>query len=83
MLVGATLGASIGNNPEKLDMSARVFNGDKDVVCNWQGPPHEGVDTVFECDLEEAGNYYIEVADGGANRSAPAPYTLTAGAGAS
>ena len=81
-LAPGTLGVSIANNPENLDMSARVFNGDKDVVCNWQGPPRAGADTVFECDLGEAGNYYIEVVDGGDNASSPAPYTLTAGAGA-
>ena len=81
-LAPGTLGVSIVNNPADLDVVARVWNADKDVACDWQSPPREGGDTVFECPLKEAGNYYIEVADGGDNRSSPAPYTLTAGAGA-
>jgi hypothetical protein len=81
-LAPGTLGVSIVNNPENLDVVARVFDAEKNVVCNWQSPPREGGDTVFPCDLKEAGNYYIEVADGGNNASSPAAYNLTASAGA-
>jgi hypothetical protein len=81
-LAPGTLGVSIVNNPEKLDVVARVFDAEKNVVCNWQSPPREGGDTVFSCDLKEAGNYYIEVADGSNNAGSPAPYNLTASAGA-
>jgi hypothetical protein len=76
-----TLGVSIVNNPAELNVVARVFNGEKDVVCNWQSPPREGGDTLFPCELKETGTYYIEVADGNDDRSSPAAYNLTASTG--
>ena len=75
-----TLGVSIVNNPENLDVVARIWNAEKVLVCDWQSPPRVGGDTVFSCDLKGAGSYYIEVADGGDNASSAAAYNLTAGA---
>ncbi len=58
-----TLQVSITDYPSELDMVARVYNADKALVCDWQGPPRAGEDTNFTCELGEAGPHYIEVAD--------------------
>jgi len=58
-----TLQVSITAYPPKLDMVGRVYDADKGVVCDWQGPPRAGADTNFACDVKEAGVHYIEVAD--------------------
>jgi hypothetical protein len=59
-----TLQVGITSYPPALDMVGRVYDADKAVVCDWQGPPRVGEDTSFTCDLKEGGTHYLEVADG-------------------
>ena len=71
-----TLQVSIANYPGELDMVGRVFDADKALVCDWQGPPRVGEDTNFVCDLKETGVHYIEVADSYADAWGLGPYHL-------
>lgn len=74
-----TLQVSITDYPSELDMVARVYNADKALVCDWQGPPRAGEDTNFTCELGEAGAHYIEVADSYHNAWSLDPYHLEYG----
>jgi hypothetical protein len=67
----------ITNSPPNLDMIVRVWNTDKQVISQWFTPLAKGGNTTAKVGLPQAGEYFLEVRDGGDDARAIAPYTLT------
>ena len=63
--------------PAELTIVARVWDADRRVLHNWMRPLRAGADNDVTFDLPRAGEYFLEVADNGRERSAE-PYRLTA-----
>lgn len=54
----------VRNVPKTLDISMRVWNGDKRTLTGWYGPLRPGGDTEATIDIPEPGLYMLEVRDG-------------------
>jgi hypothetical protein len=67
----------ITDSPPNLDMIVRVWNTDKQVISQWFTPLAKGGNTTAKVGLPQAGEYFLEVRDGGDDARAIAPYTLT------
>ncbi|HSX77520.1 MAG TPA: hypothetical protein VLQ80_02950, partial [Candidatus Saccharimonadia bacterium] len=65
------------DSPPNLDMIVRVWNTDKQVISQWFTPLAKGGNTTAKVGLPQAGEYFLEVRDGGDDARAIAPYTLT------
>jgi hypothetical protein len=66
----------IGDTPESLDVSFRVWNDEKRVLRDWIGPKAKGGDTSAVVDLPAPGVYRLEVRDGSNDARDVRPYRL-------
>ena len=62
--------------PANLDIDVRVWNADKQVTSQWFTPLAKGGNTTAKVGLPQAGEYFLEVRDGGDADRAITPYTL-------
>lgn len=69
----------LSESPSNLDLVVRVWNADKAVISGWLKPLSAGGDTAGRVALPAAGNYVLEVRDGGDNGRSPTPYKLLVG----
>ena len=65
------------NPPAELDLSFRVWTGDKSALTGWYGAPRAGADSSGVVDLPAAGRYLIEVRDGKNDQGTPSPYAMS------
>ncbi len=56
-----------------LDVYARIWSANAQVVRDWVGPPRPGGDTLLEADLPAPGVYLIEVSDGNSDAASIDP----------
>jgi hypothetical protein len=70
------LAFQVTNVAAELDISARLWNSNKDVISEWFAPLAKGGDTEAAVDLPAAGVFYLEVRDGSDDAAAEQPYTL-------
>jgi Caspase domain len=68
---------TITDVPPNLDIIVRVWNADKQAISQWFTPLAKGGNTTGKVGLPQAGEYFLEVRDGGDDDRAIAPYTLT------
>ena len=72
-----TLHFVIEDVPEEMDVYARVYNLDGDVIRDWIGPKRNGGDTVREADIPRPGRYFLLLKDGSDDASSARGLTLT------
>ena len=70
------LAVSIDEGPPDLDMTFRVWNGDRQVIQDWVAAYAKGGLTEGVGDLPKAGLYFIEVADAYNDQRSVLPATL-------
>jgi hypothetical protein len=65
---------TIPGTPAEIDIHARIWNANRDVVADWQGAATAGgaLDGVYP--VPGPGRYWIEVADGGGNAASADPF---------
>lgn len=63
--------------PANLDVQFQVWNADKQVISQWFTPLAKGGNTTARAGLPQAGEYFLEVRDGGDDDRAITSYTLT------
>ena len=71
------LAISVDDGPENLDVVVRVVNSDGRDLSGWVPPFSRGGRTEAVADLRAAGNYFIEIRDGGNDGRSIEPATLT------
>ena len=64
--------------PAALDLAARVWNADKQVVADWQVAPRPGGALAGRYPLPTPGTYFVELADAYNDASSPEPFVLKA-----
>ncbi len=62
--------------PKTLDISARLWGADKNVLSGWMGPLSVGGDLSVSVDLARPGRYCLEFRDGRNDSRAIEPYAL-------
>jgi hypothetical protein len=65
--------------PAELDLSARIWNADRQVISDWQVAPRAGGALDARYAIPRPGTYAIELADGYSDASSPGPFVLKAG----
>lgn len=73
----ATLHLLATHIPSDMAIALRLWDADGAVLTEWRRPLARGGDTSFAFEVEEEGNYYLEVADDAGGRSTQ-PYWLIA-----
>ena len=63
--------------PTEIDLHARVWSANKDVIRDWIKPYRQGGDLEGFADLSKPGRYFIEIADGRSDASSPELFDLT------
>ena len=71
------LQVAITDPPANLDMVFRVWNGNHELLADWQTPLNQGGETLATVDLPQPGRYYLELRDGSDSDRSVDPYTLT------
>jgi hypothetical protein len=66
----------VNDPPRELDVVVRLWDADKGVVSDWLSPTAVGGPLDAHVDLPAAGEYRLEVRDGGDDARSPAPYSL-------
>ena len=69
----------VPETPPEIDIFARIWNANRDVVADWRGAPRAGgaLDEFYP--VPGPGDYWIELSDGGNNGSSTVPFILDVG----
>ncbi len=67
----------IPETPPEIDIYARVWNADRDVVADWRGAaaPGGALDELYP--VPGPGDYWIELSDGNSNAASVTPFTMS------
>lgn len=64
--------------PVAVDLFARLWNADRQVIVDWQGAARPGAALDARYPIPAPGRYFVEVADGYSDASSPEPFGLKA-----
>jgi len=66
----------IPETPPEIDIHARIWNANRDVVADWRAAPRPGGGLDEFYPVPGPGDYWIELSDGGNNGSSTVPFNM-------